>query len=421
MTASQGGPSAGPPGGPFSGPFQRLRQIRVSSETHRVTTFELLFDLVFVFAFTQVTEFMSHAHSAQGVLEAMIILGLLWWSWASYSWLANQTHVDEGIVRIGMALAMAAMFVVALTIPEAFEDLEGGLSGPLVLVAAYCTVRIIHALLYLAAAGEDRVLRQQVLLGTLPLLVGAAFLLAGALVGGNAQLWLWLAGLTADIVLTYVTASRGGWRIQSAAHWAERYGLVIILALGESIVAIGVGAAQIPIDGPILAGALLAILLSLSLWLIYFDAAALAGEETLKERTGMARAALASDAYTYLHLALTAGVLISALGVEEAMAHVEAGDPLGLFGAAALGGGTSLYLAAHGAFVRRVGTRWPFWRMAMATALLAGVPLMAALPSLAALGLALVPCLVVVAVETLSVAREEPHVLADESAGEAPA
>ena len=247
-------------------PPRQVLEFRVSDEGHRVTTFELFFDLVFVFAFTQVSQYMAAGHDAVSVLQGLTILGLLWWSWVSYAWLANQTHVDEGLVQAGMSVAMIAMFIVALAIPEAYSDLEGGLYGPMVLVAAYVVVRLAHLTLYYLAAAGDPPLRRQVLRTALAMAVGWAFLLAGAVAEVGARTWLWLAGFALDFALTYVTSRGGNWRIHSAGHWAERFGLVVILALGESIVAIGVGASRLPVSWAIVAGSALAVLLAIALW-----------------------------------------------------------------------------------------------------------------------------------------------------------
>lgn len=374
---------------------------KVSDEGHRVTTFELLFDLVFVFAFTQVTQFMAHEHSAIGVLQALVILSILWWSWGSYAWLSNQTHVDEGIVRIGMCVAMAVMFVVALVIPEGFHDIDGGWSGPLVLAIAYVTVRVIHLSLYLLAAGSDSDLRRQVLRTSVSLASGSTLLIVGAIIGGEAQLWFWIGGVAADIVLTYATSAGGSWRLHSAGHWAERHGLVTILALGESVVAIGVGAAKQPVGPEIVTGAVFAIALAIGLWWLYFDVLAIAAEHILARREGVARAQLATDAYTYVHLILIAGVVVSALGVEEAIAHIASDEHFGLFGSAALLGGTSLYLAGHALFWRRVGGTWKYFRLGGGTLLLALIPVAVLVPAMAALVGTVVITLAVVTAETL--------------------
>ena len=247
-------------------------RLHTSDQTARVTTFELFFDLVYVFAFTQVTGLMAETHSAFGILQALIVLGLLWWTWVSYCWLANQAPADQPVMRVGMSLAMIAVFVIGLTVPEAYDDLEGGLGGPLVLAVAYTLVRLIHGVLYLVAAGDDRALRRQVLITEAVAMAPAATaLLVGALIGGPAQTWIWLGAFLYDFVLTYVSSRGGGaWRIYSPAHWSERHGLVVILALGESIVAIGVGVAQEAIDWAIIVGAALAVTLAILSWSAYF-------------------------------------------------------------------------------------------------------------------------------------------------------
>lgn len=387
-----------------------LRRVRVSSESHRVTTFELFFDLVFVFAFTQVTRLMAHEHSALGVLQGMVILGLLWWSWVSYSWLSNQAHVDEGIMRSGILVAMGAMFVAALAIPEAFDDLDGGLSGPLVLAVAYAIVRVTHTVLYIVAADEDKALRRQVLKTSIAMILGCSLIITGAVLGEPAQLWFWLAGLATDFGLTYATSKGGDWRVHSAAHWTERYGLVVILALGESIVAVGVGASELPVDTAILAGSVFGIGLSLCLWWLYFDMVALDAERVVARLQGKARASLAVDAYTYMHLLLIAGIVISALGVETALAHIDDAAGFGWFGASTLVGGTALYLVGHAAFWKRVGNAWELWRILAALLLVALTPLASVLSPLAAMGVVFGVCGALVALETLKYAEKRARV-----------
>ncbi|HEX4399928.1 MAG TPA: low temperature requirement protein A [Galbitalea sp.] len=387
-----------------------------ASPTHRVSTFELLFDLVFVFAFTQVTEFMATSHSATGVLEAMIMLGFLWWSWSSYGWLTNQSSVDDGVLRVGMIVGMCAIFVLALAIPAAFSRPVGSLNAALVIGIAYFVVRVVHFGLYLLASGSDRDLRIQVLRTSISMWVGVALILTGAILGPPAQLWFWLAAMIADIGLTYATSRGGNWRVHSASHWAERHGLVVILALGESVVAIGSGAAHSPLSLAVVIGAILALLLTTGLWWLYFDAASRAAEEKLESETGRDRSALATDAYTYLHLLLIAGIVISALGVEEIMARAGSSSPLGLFGGCALFGGTSLYLFGHAAFWKRVGDSWKVWRLAGATTLLALVPLSLITPPLAALGVVVAVTAIVVTIESALFAQERAEFRAREPA-----
>lgn len=327
--------------------------LRTSPEGHRVTTFELFFDLVYVYAFTQVSHLMAEGHSALGVLQALVVLGLLWWTWCSYSWLANQSPADQGVLRFGMAVAMATIFVATLAIPEAFHDLPGGLYGPVVLVVAYGVVRLVHMSLYLVAGRDDRALQRQVLRTQLVAFLPAfALLLVGALVGEPTQTWIWLGALAWDLALTLLTGYRGAWRLHSPSHWAERYGLVVILALGESVVAIGVGASDLPVSVPVIVGAVLCIALALVLWWVYFLGSADHAEHALAGRDAVGRAEYATLAYTYLHFVLIAGVVLASLGVEEAMADVGVGDGFGLFGAAALGGGIAVYVVGTAVLLR---------------------------------------------------------------------
>jgi low temperature requirement protein LtrA len=175
-----------------------LGGVHPTSEDHRATPFELFFDLVYVFAATQVTGYMAHEYSAHGVLQGLLLLALLWWAWSGYTWLGNQARADEGVLRAGMAIAMAAIFVVALTIPEAWHDAPGGLDGPLVLVGAYLLVRCAHFTLYAVAATGDRGLRHQLAISWGPLVASAALLVPGALVGGWAQTLLFAGALVVD-------------------------------------------------------------------------------------------------------------------------------------------------------------------------------------------------------------------------------
>ena len=383
-----------------------LARVRPAGDDDGVTTFELFFDLVFVFAVTQVTAFMVHQGDGIGVVRGLLLLALLWWSWSAYAWLGNQARADEGLTRAGMIIAMAAMFVVALAVPEAWGDRSGGVDGPLVLVGAYALARIVHLLVYNAAALGDEGLRRQVAITFVPMLAGTALLFAGAIVGGAAQTALFAAGLGADLAGTYVTSREGNWRIHSPSHWTERHGLFIILAIGESIVAIGVGAAQLPISIPLLAGAVLGVLVSVCLWWLYFDIVSLAAEHVFLDATPADRARIAVDAYTYLHFPLVAGIVLAAVGVEEVLAHAGDGDALGGFPAAALAGGLALYLAGHLAFKRRMHGTLNAGRIVASLALVASIPACAALPPLAALALVLVVLAGLVATESVLYAEK---------------
>ena len=382
-----------------------LGGVRPTSEDHRATPFELFFDLVYVFAVTQVTGYMAAEHSAQGVVQGLLLLALLWGTWTGYSWLGNQARADEGLLRAGMVVAMAAMFVIALTIPEAWQDAPGGLNGPLVLVGAYLLVRGVHLTLYAVAATGDPGLRHQVAIAWLPTLAAGALLVAGALAGGWTQTWLFAGALLVEWVGVYLTARHGDWRLHSVAHLTERYGLFMILALGESVVAVGVGAAAQPISAPLLVGAVLGVAVAVGLWWLYFDVVSLAAERRLLEVQGRARVDLAVEAYTYGHFPLVAGIVLAALGVEGVVAHAGDGEPLGAFSALALFGGVALYLAGHLLFERRMHHALSRPRLVAAGVLLAALPAAVVLPPLAGLaGLVLILAALIV-VETTRYAQ----------------
>ena len=124
------------------------RRIRLNTTDATVSPLELFFDLVFVFALTQVTALMAEDLTAEGLLRGVLVLGLLWWSWTGYAWLCNVADADTGPVRFVLLAAMASMFVLALCIPEAFEDLDGGLSGPVVIAICYFVFRLLHLVFF---------------------------------------------------------------------------------------------------------------------------------------------------------------------------------------------------------------------------------------------------------------------------------
>jgi low temperature requirement protein LtrA len=377
-----------------------LGGVRSTGEDHRATPFELLFDLVYVFAVTQVTGYMAAEHSAHGVLQGLLLLTLLWWTWSGYTWLGNQARADEGFLRAGMVVAMAAMFVIALTIPEAWQDAPGGLNGPLVLVAAYLLVRSVHLTVYAVAATGDPGLRRQVTITWLPTLAGGGLLVAGALAGGWAQTLLFAGALLVEGAGVYLVSRHGNWRLHSVAHLTERHGLFMILAIGESVVAIGVGAAQEPISAPLLVAAILGVAVAVCLWWLYFDVVSLAAEQRLLEAEGQARVDLAVEAYTYGHFPLVAGIVLAALGVEGVLSHAGEREPLGTFYALPLFGGVALYLVGQLLFKRRMHNALSVPRLLTIGVLLAALPAAVVLPPLVGLAGLVVILAVLIVVET---------------------
>jgi low temperature requirement protein LtrA len=391
---------------------ERHARLLPVAEEARVTPIELFFDLVFVFSLTQVTSLMAHDLSGHGIVRGMLVLALLWWCWVAYAWLGNVVQAEEGLGRVAMFGAMAAMFVMALAVPEAFKDGDGGLDGPVVIAFAYLAVRVLHlAMFWLAARSEDdRGLRGQLLRFAPSVFGSTAALLIASQLEGAAQTVAWVVVVTVDYVGT-ILGGASGWRLRSASHFAERHGLIVIVALGESIVAIGVGVAEIPISWPIVVGSVLGLALAGCVWWAYFDVVSIAAERVLRRLQGEARARLARDAYSYLHLPIVAGIVLVALGVEQVLEHVrELSEPLSVLAVGALFGGVGVFLLGHVAFKRRSWGVWSIRRLAVAVVLFALIPAAAELPALAALSVLTLLMVVMIATEARRYAEERERV-----------
>jgi low temperature requirement protein LtrA len=380
--------------------------IQSVSEEARVTPIELFFDLVFVFSLTQVTTLISHDHSPELVARGMLVLALLWWCWVGYAWLGNVVQADEGVGRVAMFGAMAATLVLALTVPEAFVDAPGGLDGPVVLALAYLAVRLLHLAIFLLASGDDRGLRRQVWRFSTSVIGSTALLLVASQLHGRAQTLTWVGVLVVDYVGT-ILAGASGWRLNSASHFAERHGLIVIVALGESIVAIGVGVAGEPISLPVIAASVLGLTVAGCIWWAYFDVVAIVAERVLRRAEGEERARLARDAYSYLHLPMIAGIVLLAFGIKTVLDFVSdasehtLSEPLEPVPLAAMFGGAALYLLAHVAFRYRIWRHITIQRVAAACLLVALIPPASALPALAALAMLTVVMMGLIALEAV--------------------
>ena len=387
-------PTHVPSPAPVAGPRATSRRfgIRDIDDGDGVTTLELFFDLVFVFALTQVTALMAADGDARGLFRGFILLALLWFAWTSFAWLGNQAKADEGLLRFAMVLTMGALFLVALAIPESFDDRPGGLYGPLVLAAAYVGVRLIHVGIYLVVAGSDTALRRRLLVTSMPMLALCGFLLVGGAVGPPWQSMLWVVGLVVDYAGMWL-AGTDGWRLTSPKHFAERHGLIVIVALGESIVALGVGVTGQPVTWAVLLAALLGLGVSVGLWWVYFDAVALVAERVLSRLEGRERMRVARDSYSYLHFPMLLGIVYLALGMKKVLtyvadsAHHEVSDALPWVESVALFGGATVYLLALSLLRRRNIGRWNVQRLLVAGVLVALLPVAVRIPALASLAM----------------------------------
>jgi low temperature requirement protein LtrA len=347
---------------------------------HSVTPRELFFDLVFVFAFTQVTTLLADDATFAGIGRGVLVLGALWWPWTAYAWLTNTVDPEEGFVGAALLIALIAMFLAALAVPGVFGD-DGVLFG-----ACFLVVVAMHLALYALAGRGNRDLFAAVLrLAPWTLLGATLILVAGFGFADGARTWLWVAALACTYVGAGLSGSTG-WRV-FPSHLAERYGLVIIIALGEAFVAIGIGATGIGIGlGEVLA-AILGLLVATSFWLAYFDFFSIRGARTLADLRGPDRVALARDLYAYAHLPMIVGIVLFAFAMKTIVGHV--GEELDSVAAFALCGGSALYLLTYSAVRSRVERRLSLsrGRFVAALVLLLVFPLATAVPALAALAL----------------------------------
>ncbi|NKR42168.1 low temperature requirement protein A [Rhodococcus hoagii] len=382
---------------------------RPTEERASVSPLELFFDLVFVFAITRVTDLMADDPTGINLLHGVLVMAVLWWSWVGYSWVANLVRADEGVVRLVMLAAMSAVFVVALTIPEAFDDLPGGLDGPMVFALGYFAVRLLHILVFLVISKDDPQLRRQVKRFVPSMLTGTTFLLIASQVTGPWQTVLWFLALAGDYLGTLV----GGldWRLRSVSHFAERHGLFVIIALGESIVSIGIGVASLPITWAIVVASLLGLAVSSLLWWAYFDVTSLMVEHAFEEARGRRRIQIAQRCYSYAHLPMVIGVVMLSLGLKKILYYVGDGnhhrltDPLQGWPLVALFGGAALYLAALVAFKLYGVGAFSVPRTVAVVVLVALIPVVWHLPALVTLGILTAVLLLLIAYETRAFAE----------------
>jgi low temperature requirement protein LtrA len=355
-----------------------LEQAELREEAEQeVTALELFFDLVFVFAITQVTGFLYHDPTWVRLLEAFAILMVLWFAWSAYVWLGNRAATDEGAMRIVLLGAMGPLLIVSLAVPHAFGK------DALLFGVAYFLVRALHLVAFTVVARGDPALRGVVFRLARTILSAAALLVVAGGLSGTGRALCWIAA----IVIDYGGLLLGGtkdWRVEPT-HFCERHRLIIIIALGESIVALGVGAGSLALGAGVISGALLGIALAAALWWAYFDVVALVAERRLRRAPPSEQARIARDSFTYLHLPMVAGIVVFAFGVKMTLAHVHA--HLGGVAATALCGGVALYLLALSAFKRRNIGSFNRPRLTAAAVLAALAPIATLLSALLALAL----------------------------------
>jgi low temperature requirement protein LtrA len=334
----------------------------------RTSPVELLWDLVFVFSVTQVTTLIARDLTWAGFGHGLIVLALVWWAWSAFVWAANAEEEQSRTLRAILLLGMLLVFVAGLALPSAF-------SGKATLFAVtYTAVRFLHLGLYALASRRGNASWSAISGFATTVTIGMALIVAGSLLSEGWQVATWTAALLIDYAgPAWLTRERlRGLQQVAVAHFAERYGLFVIICLGESIVAIGLSADARPIDARLVAAVALGLATTVGLWWTYFDRFAGIAEERLRSHDDVVLAA--ADSYSYIHLAIVAGIIVFAVGMKVAIHDVSSDLPDAA--RLALCGGLALYFAGNAAFRLRLAG-------AVANAQLAGVLGMAAVFSLA--------------------------------------
>ncbi|HEV3401242.1 MAG TPA: low temperature requirement protein A [Acidimicrobiales bacterium] len=372
----------------------------VLREAERVTPLELFFDLVFVLAVTQCTALMADEPTWEGLTKGALVLGVLWWSWGGYAWLTSVVDPEEGSVRIAMFAAMAAFLVVSIAVPRAFENLA------VTFAVAYGVVRLAHIALFLLASRDDPELRTSTVGLAVSTAIGVGLLTAASLLDGAAQIGVWALALVLDLAGPFFFGAEG-WKLVPG-HFAERHALIVIVALGESIVAIGVGA-ETSLTAGVTTAAAVAIALLAAMWWAYFDVdAAVAARHLAATTPGRERNDMARDAYSYMHFPMVLGIVLVALGLKKTLGHV--GEPLDTVPTVALVGGVALYLLAHVAFRLRTARTVSGPRLLVAVALLGLVPAALEMPALLTLSAVTVGLCALITYETVRYAGTRDEV-----------
>jgi low temperature requirement protein LtrA len=393
------------------GEVRRLRLGATLRQEDRVLPLELFFDLVFVLAITQCTTLMSHNTTWAGLGQGMLVLALLWWSWVGYAWLTSVVDPEEGGVRIALFCAMAGFLIAAICIPEAFGSLATEFA------VAYGAVRFAQLSLLAIAGRDDPAFRRSVGGLAVGTTLGVALLVGGSFLDPGPQAAVWGVALVLDMGEPYLFGSEG-WHLVPG-HFAERHGLIVIIALGESIVAIGLGAGS-ELTWGIAAAAALGIGVVAALWWTYFDIVALVSARRLmRAPEGKVQNELARDSYSYIHFLLVAGIVLLALGLKKAIGHPT--DALDDVPAFALTGGVAVYLLGLVAFRYRHIRTINWHRLGLALLFVAVFPLGTELSALAMLAIMNVLLWAVVVFETRGYGEGRAEVRHGDAAPGAPA
>ena len=361
----------------------------VSPHDQRVTFVELFFDLVFVFCVTQVVTLLHGHMDARSAGSALLVFWLVWWAWTQFTWALNAANTDHPRVQLTTLLATGVAFFLAVGIPRAFSE------GALWFAVSYVVLRVVGLLVYYWVAWGDPLQRRAVRVFGLFSAGGLAAVLAGGLVGGSAQYLCWGMAITLDLMAAGIGGQLEGWNLHPD-HFVERHGLIVIIALGETLIVAASGLVAAPPTPTAMATGALAVAVTGGLWWSYFRHARPAFEHELAAREGNARSCLARDVFSVLHFPMLCGVIAMAAATEAALAHPEL--PLATDLRIALGGGALLFIGGTATAIWRATGRAPVWRAVLTLAAAVAVVAVGAIPGVA-MSILLAVLVVIAAIE----------------------
>jgi low temperature requirement protein LtrA len=362
-------------------------------EERRTSPVELFWDLVFVFAVTQVTTLLSRDLSWSGFGHGMLVLALVWWAWSAYVWAANAEQEESRVLRGVLLLGTVLIFIAGLSLPHAFGDRATLFAG------SYAGVRLLHLALYAHASRRGSASWSAIAGFATTVVIGMALLIAGSFLDEPTRVFFWVLAVAIDYAgPAWLTRERlRGLQRVAVAHFAERYSLFVIICLGESIVAIGLSANERPMDADLIAAVTLGLLATIGLWWTYFDRFASTAEARLREHDDPVLAA--ADGYSYLHLVIVAGIILFAVGMKVSIHDL--GEAVSDAARLALCGGLALYLLGNVAFRLRMIGAVSYAKLAGAAGLLAVFALGGGLSALWVMALATLVLAALCALETL--------------------
>jgi len=320
-----------------------------SPADQRVTFVELFFDLVFVFAVTQVVQVFHHHPGWEGLVQAILVFWLVWWAWTQFTWALNAADTTHPVVELAILLAAGIAFFMAVALPGAFQDRAFWFAIP------YVAGRALGLVLYgWVAYASDAQQHAAVRTFTIASLAGLLAVLVGAGIDGPGRYAAWGIAILLDVIAAAIGGRQEGWGLHPE-HFAERHGLFVIIALGESLIVAASGVSAAQWTGSLLAAGVLAVAVTCALWWTYFTRAKPELDHALESVQGSAQSTMARDVFSLTHFPLLCGVIAIAAAVEEVLAHP--GEPLPLLWRVTLAAGLTLFLGSTGIAVWRARGR----------------------------------------------------------------